>query len=46
MIVLGILFIPVSVQRSAVPPNNLESMIIPRNEPLMQAINPKLDKFL
>lgn len=43
--VLGILFVPVSTHISAVPPNNFESMIIPMNEPLMQAMNPRLDKF-
>lgn len=44
--VLEMLLIPVSTHISAVPPNNFESIMIPIKEPLMQAMKPRLDKFL
>lgn len=36
---------PVSMQISAVPPNSFESIMIPKNDPLMQAINPNEARF-
>jgi len=37
---------PVSTQISAVPPKSLESMMMPKKEPEMQAMKPKLERFL
>lgn len=37
---------PVSTHISAVPPKSFESMMIPRNDPLIQAINPRDARFL